>query len=115
MKLRPAFALTLLLALAPSLPTLRAELPPSAYEDLQREAPEVLRLNILTVTRTPTADGETIDLLAEVLKVGRSANDLQVGDMITIQYELKNHPAGWVGRAPSPSQPNWRKPSPTSS
>ncbi len=97
MKHRLAFALTLLFAVTQPLASLRAELPPSAYEDMQREAPEVLRLNILTVTRTPTADGESIDLLAEVLKVGRSANNVQVGDMITVHYELTDHPAGFVG------------------
>ncbi|MGC1480640.1 MAG: hypothetical protein WA771_09045 [Chthoniobacterales bacterium] len=100
MKFVPALTLSLLLAALLPTPTLRAELPPSAYEEMQRDAPEVLRLNILTVTRTPSSDAESIDLLAEVIKVGRTENNLAVGDMITVHYELKNHPAGWVGPGP---------------
>ncbi len=76
--------------------TSRAELPPSAYEAMQREAPEVLRINVLTVSTENSAAGEMVEMLAEVLKVGRSET-LKPGDIITIRYERKNRPAGWVG------------------
>jgi hypothetical protein len=90
-------ALTLALSLGTVGPlTLRAELPPSAYEALQREAPEVLRINVLTVSTEKSSAGEAIEMLAEVLTVGRS-DTLKVGDIITIRYERTNHPAGWVG------------------
>ncbi len=75
---------------------LSAELPPSAYESMQREAPDVLRLNILTVQSDRATSGETVEILAEVLKVGRSET-ASVGDIITIRYVREDHPAGWAG------------------
>lgn len=80
--------------------SLGAELPPSAYEAMQREAPDVLRINVLTVTRAdgPENDQEKVDILAEVLKVGRSASKLKVGDIITISYvRAIRQPDDWVG------------------
>ncbi len=90
-----ALAFTFLLPLHLA-PTLHAELPPSAYESMQREAPEVLRINVLTVSTDDSGSGEAVEMLAEVLKVGRSET-LKAGDIITIRYERTNHPAGWVG------------------
>jgi len=80
-------------------PLLRAELPPSAYEKMQSAAPEVLRIQVLRVTEQPDSDASTKDvsMLAQVLKVGRSASKLKPGDMITVNYKIVGHPAGWVG------------------
>jgi hypothetical protein len=80
-------------------PLLRAELPPSAYEKMQSAAPEVLRIQVLRVTEQPDSDASTKDvsMLAQVLKVGRSASKLKPGDMITVNYKIVSHPAGWVG------------------
>ncbi len=85
-----------LLATVAAPPTLRAELPPSAYEAMQREAPDVLRINVLTVSTQPTDSGDDIEILAEVLKVGRG-DAATTGDIITIRYQRERHPAGWVG------------------
>jgi len=84
--------------LAAALP-LRAELPPSAYEAMQREASEVLRINVLNVQETASENPAVTDVnvVAEVLKVGRSAAKLNPGDMITITYHIADHPSGWVG------------------
>lgn len=80
-------------------PLLRAELPPSAYEKMQSAAPEVLRIQVLRVTEQPDSDASTKDvsMLAQVLKVGRSASKLKPGDMITVNYKVASHSAGWVG------------------
>jgi hypothetical protein len=77
----------------------RAELPPSAYEKMQSDAPEVLRIQVLRVTEQPGSDASTKDvsMLAQVLKVGRSASKLKSGDMITVNYKVVTHPPGWVG------------------
>jgi hypothetical protein len=82
-----------------STPALRAELPPSAYEKMQSDAPEVLRIQVLRVTEQPGSDAATtnVSMLAQVVKVGRTATKLKPGDMITVNYQLVSHPAGWVG------------------
>jgi hypothetical protein len=82
-----------------STPALRAELPPSAYEKMQSDAPEVLRIQVLRVTQQPGSDASTtnVSMLAQVIKVGRTATKLKPGDMITVNYKLVSHPAGWVG------------------
>lgn len=82
-----------------STPALRAELPPSAYEKMQSDAPEVLRIQVLRVTQQPDSDASTTDVsvLAQIVKVGRSATKLKPGDMITVNYKVVSHPAGWVG------------------
>jgi hypothetical protein len=77
----------------------RAELPPSAYEKMQSEAPEVLRVHILRVDEQPTNDAavQEVTMLAEALKVGRSKTKLKPGDMITIKYRVTTHQPGWAG------------------
>ncbi len=77
----------------------RAELPPSAYEKMQSEAPEVLRVHVLRVDVQPTSDTAVRDvtILAEAAKVGRSKTKLKPGDMITIKYRVTTHEPGWVG------------------
>lgn len=76
----------------------RAELPPSVYEKMQREAPEVFRVKVLRVDEE--AGGENardITLLAQVLKVGRSHTKVKPEDLITIKYRVTARPAGWAG------------------
>ncbi len=78
----------------------RAELPPSAYEKMQAEAPEVLRIKVLRVESTPAPDDATaqeVAVVAQVLKVGRTRTDLKPDDLITLKYRIVQHPKEWVG------------------
>jgi hypothetical protein len=76
-----------------------AELPPSAYEKLQSESPEVLKIHVLRVDVQPTAKPEIreVTMLAEVLKVGRSKSKVKPTDMITVKYNVTTREPGWVG------------------
>src|SRR4051812_19619609 len=91
--------LTTCLLLLATLTLGRAELPPSAYEKMQSEAPEVLRLHVLRVEVQPTdaAAIREVTMLAEATKVGRSKTKLKPGDMITVKYRITTHESGWVG------------------
>ncbi len=93
---RPTACLLLLLAI---LSLVRAELPPSVYEKMQSEAPEVLRVHVLRVDVQPTSDAAVheVTMLAEAVKVGRSKTKLKPGDMLTIKYRVTTHESGWVG------------------
>lgn len=76
----------------------RAELPPSAYEEMQRSAPEVLRVKVLRVETTPSGEKDrNVSALVQVLKVGRTASAIKPDDFITIRYPIVTRPAGWVG------------------
>lgn len=77
----------------------RAELPPSAYEKMQSDASEVLRVHVLRVDVEPTGDASIreVTMLAEAVKVGRSKTKLKPGDMLTVKYRVTAHPVGWVG------------------
>ena len=77
----------------------RAELPPSAYEDLQAKAPEYLKIEILRVDVGPgdTMDDQKIQLVALVSDVVRSASGVKPNDIINIVYKVTQHPKGWVG------------------
>jgi hypothetical protein len=89
--------LAILLACATCLP-LFAELPPSAYEKMQKESPEVLRINVLRVDSQPeTPETTQVTLLAQVVKVGRSSAGVKPGDLITIKYDVTERPKGWAG------------------
>jgi hypothetical protein len=90
---------TCLLPFLAAIALLRAELPPSAYEKMQSEASEVLRVHVLRVDVQPTDDAaiREVTMLAETIKVGRSKTKLKSGDMITIKYRITTHEPGWVG------------------
>ena len=77
---------------------LRAELPPSAYEAMQKEAPEYLQIEVLRVEIEPGAEPaqQKITLVALVHEVGRSANGLKANDIINIVYTVTDR-KGMVG------------------
>ncbi len=81
------------------MPTLRAELPPSAYESLQRKAPEHLKIEILQVTvqsgETPTQ--QKVHIVALVTDVLRTASGLKPNEILNISYSVTEHPRGWAG------------------
>ena len=97
MKLR----LLMLILLAP---LLQAELPPSAYEEMQAKAPEYFKIEIL---RVDVAPGETpiqqqVQLVALINQVLRSASGAKPNEIINIVYSVTEHPRGWAGPGPVP-------------
>lgn len=72
-----------------------AELPPSAYEQMQRDAPEALQIAVQQVKTTRTRERRFVQVAvtvrAEVTEVRRSATHLKVGDVITFQYVHRQH------------------------
>jgi hypothetical protein len=89
----------LILLLAILFPALiRAELPPSAYERMQKAATEVVDIEVLRVDIEPgeAAGSQNIHLMALVNKVTRIAN-VKEGDLIKINYTVTGHEKGWSG------------------
>lgn len=94
--MRPALpALCAAFAALIALPT-RAELPPDAYRDMQRAAPEALTVRVAEVDVSICwfwlCDGRDVTVEAEVTAVQRSAAGLTPGAQITIRY--RNVPLG---------------------
>ena len=85
-------------------PLLWAELPPSAYEKKQKEAPEKLQVQIMRVEVEPAAKAEdqVVRLTATVEQVDRTVTGIKAGDFISITYTIVGHPPGWVGPGPVP-------------
>jgi hypothetical protein len=87
-----------------SLAFLQAELPPSAYEEMQSTAPEHLQIQVLRVDIEPGSSdtAQAIQVLATVEKVLRTSTGLKAGDLHTIDYTHEHRPPGWVGPAQVP-------------
>lgn len=83
----------------------RAELPPSVYEALKTNAPEVLQIEITRVA-VNTRDGESLRDIsvfadATVTGVARSKSGARVGDKISLRYmTFEVIKPGWVGPGP---------------
>ena len=89
--------LILLLAiLCPAL--LHAELPPSAYERMQKAATEAVDIEVIRVDIEPgeATGSQNIHLTALVNKVTRTAN-VKEGDLLKIDYTVTGHEKGWAG------------------
>lgn len=86
----------------------RAELPPSAYEQMQDAATEVFRIHVLQVLKSETSNPHQteIRIVADVVKVGHATTKIRAGEIITIQYVVTEHPPGWSGpgEVPVPEQ-----------
>jgi hypothetical protein len=68
--------------------SLRAELPPKAYDSLQAKAEEVLTIEVSKVQTTQLSSTKTaVTLTAKVLRKKRSKAKLAIGTPITIFYE----------------------------
>lgn len=82
----------------------RAELPPSAYETMQRAAKEVIDIEVLRVEiSSGDAPGrQNVHLLALVNRVGKSETGLKAGEFINIAYAITSHAKGWSGPAEIP-------------
>jgi len=93
--------LTAAVALCAVLMTARAELPPGAYEELKKNASEVLTVKILKVETPEGKKGHFLVLLtARVLGVTRSKSGVEKGQTISIaSYHVteKARKEGFVG------------------
>lgn len=76
-----------------------AELPPSAYENMQTKAPEYLKIEVLRVDVSPgeKAEEQVVHVVAMVTQVIRTASDVKTDDIINIFYTITERPKGWVG------------------
>lgn len=79
--------------------SLFAELPPSAYEAMQAKAPEKLEIEVLQVdvASNPDQSTQTVEILARVITVHKSATELKKDDMIRMTYTVEKREKGWVG------------------
>ncbi|MCK9588049.1 MAG: hypothetical protein WC076_04530 [Terrimicrobiaceae bacterium] len=77
---------------------LHAELPPSAYERMQKAATEVVGIEVLRVDIEPgdSPERQNVHLMALVNTVTRAAN-VKEGDVIHIRYTVADREKGWVG------------------
>ena len=90
------------------IPTLHAELPPSAYESMQAKAPEYFQVEILRVDVEPgdTPTQQKVHLVALITQVLRTASGAKPNEIVNILYTTNEHPKGWVGSGavPIPSE-----------
>ena len=90
----------LILLLAILCPVLiHAELPPSAYERMQKASTEVVEIEVLRVDIEP-GDAPTrqdVRIMALVNKVDRTSSNLKSGELINIFYTVTSREKGWVG------------------
>ena len=66
--------------------TVLAELPPWAYKEMQKKAPEYLTIEVLWVKTKAVRDGKEAETAARVAEVKRSKSGLQTGTVIRIHY-----------------------------
>ena len=83
---------------------LLAELPPSAYRDYKKNAPEVLTLMIENITTSTCASNKIdVTVIARVLTVFRSISNVKKGDLICINYQIiHRNRRGWAGPSSIP-------------
>jgi len=79
-------------------PLIHAELPPSAYERMQKSATDVVDIEVLRVDIEPgeAPGSQKIHLMALINKVTLAAN-MKVGDLINIRYTFSSREKGWSG------------------
>jgi hypothetical protein len=96
--------LLLLLSLLSTILPLRAELSPSAYEAMQKAAPELLSIEILRVEVSPgdVPGRQNIHIMALVNKVARSGTSVKAGDLINLFYSVTPREKGRVGPGETP-------------
>jgi hypothetical protein len=92
--------LSITIALVISVQPGLAELPPSAYKEMQESAPEYVDIQVLKVKTEKVTDGIMVDIEAKVTGVKRSESNLKVGNTIVIKYFHDTR--GLVGPAPIP-------------
>jgi hypothetical protein len=84
--------------------SLLAELPPSVYEESQKNAPEELILIVKDLFYFPVNSKRTdVKVKARVVAVSHSISGLKQDDLITLYYRtFTQRPIGLMGPAPLP-------------
>jgi hypothetical protein len=84
----------------------RAELPPSAYEEMQQEAPEMLTIKVqLVQTRREKQSWGTrtfVSAVARVASVQRTKSKLKAGQLIRINYTRQQYNTPMAGPSEVP-------------
>lgn len=78
---------------------LRAELPPSAYDSMQKAAADLVSIEVLQVEIEPgdAPERQNVHVMALVNGVKRSASNLKDGDLINIFYTVTAREKSWAG------------------
>lgn len=96
----------ILVLLAGVVPAAHAELPPGAYRKWQRESPEEVTIEVLSVKKCSTRlhDGveTSVVVTARVVDVERSASGLTRGKVVTIRYTHMRHDQAIAGASQIP-------------
>jgi hypothetical protein len=82
--------------------TAMAELPPYVYLEEANEAPEAIRMRVLSVRRSFGFTSTGIRVAAEVVAVRRSASGLKPGSKLQVVYDIPRHFESWVGPVDPP-------------
>ena len=105
LKLRHGLSLLLVYALMTSKGA--AELPPSAYQERQQNAPEFLVIKVRSVSKRETKEANwkrtDFTVAAEVEKVNRSASKLTPGTVIEIRYSQRHYSQPIAGPSEVPA------------
>ena len=84
-----------------------AELPPSAYQERQQNAPEFLVIKVKSVSKRETKEEKwkrtDFTVQAEVQKVSRSASKLTPGAVIEIRYSQRHYAQPIAGPSEVPA------------
>ena len=80
--------------------SVRAELPPSAYNKLRIDAEEAVTIEVTGVQIALMGGDKNVTVEAKVLGVERSKNGLKKGDSVTFRYDIPAKPP--IGPAPPP-------------
>lgn len=82
-----------------------AEINPRYYREMQKKAPEQLRLRVDSVESDPCNNCETFKtrVSATVTKVVRSKSGMKRNQSVWIEYEVYQPRAGWAGPRPMPA------------
>ena len=82
-------ALSLLVTLAIG-SSLKAELPPSAYADMQSKAPEMVAFRVMQLNATVDSYGnQSVTIYGKITEVRRSKAHLRVGQTIKVTYSIR--------------------------
>lgn len=100
-------ALLLVLLVAFAAVNVAAELPPSAYKQMQAKAGERLQIEVLSIKETVVRDEPdfkqtSITIEARVVKVLRTRSRTKRNQTISITYLHDEHSGGWAGPSPVP-------------
>lgn len=80
--------------------TALAELSPCSYKEMQKNAPEYLNLQILSVKTEKASESINVEIEAKVMAVHQSKSQVKPGDVIHLHYVHNTKPL--VGPRPIP-------------